>query len=96
MKKVTVRGVRSWSDAITIGSVRLELIGAGRLLAWTLAGSVRGLSKEQRAEVAVAFWQRVRMGRGSALDAFAVLFPVRDGGTRRGGPRDGVIYVHHE
>jgi hypothetical protein len=84
------------ADAITIGSVRLVLIGAGRLLAWELSGTVHGLTKTQRAEVAVAFWQRVRMGRGSVLDVFAVLFPVRDGGTRRGGSRDGVIYVHHD
>lgn len=90
------RGVRNWSDAITLGAVRLHLIGAGRLIGWRLAGPVLGLSAADRLAVAFAWWQRVMMGRGTVWEALAVLFPVADGGTRRGGPRDGVVYVHHE
>lgn len=90
------RGVRNWSDAIRIGTAKLELAGVGRFVVWKLSGCPAGLTPGQRLEVAFAWWQRVRMARGSVWDAFTYLFPEADGGTRRGGPRDGVIYVHHD
>ena len=90
------RGVRKWSDAITVAGAKLELIGCGRFIVWKLAGSVATMTPGQRLELAFAWWQRVRMGRGSVWDVLALLFPDADGGTRRGGLRDGVVYVHHE
>lgn len=86
--------VRSWSDGLQIGGVRIEIRAAGNLLGWSVRGPLDELSGGQRVELAYTLWLLVERRAGSVWDVYDSYFAA---GRRTHGTRSGVRYVNpHE